>query len=99
MEKNSNQNQSPKIIKDYDALFTARTGLTLLLEKQEIFDDKEAVFEASGDGDVLIKAAGSAIVKGLSKNYIDSSIEKGFIMFYETVDGEVVRNTICRYQS
>ncbi len=100
MDKYASQNQSPKIIKDYDALFTMRTGLTLLLEKQDIFNDnEEAIFEVSDNGDVLIKALGDAVVKGLSKAHIDNSINKGFIMFYEMVDGEVVRNTICRYKS
>lgn len=98
MSRDADQNQPPKIIKDFDAMFTMRTGLTLLLDKQDIFDDNEAEFEVSDNGDVLIKALGNAVVKGLSKTHIDNSINKGFIMFYEMVDGEVVRNTICRYK-
>lgn len=95
--------QGPEIIKKYDVMFAARTGVTILIPKISAFDcavEERVLFNISPDnpGDVIITAAGkSAILKDLRKDYLDEAVERGVIMFYEMKDDEVVRCTPCNY--
>lgn len=96
---------SKNIIEKFEPLFTFRTGLTLLIQKNEFFeknDEEEIFFETSPDSDkeiVLFNANSTALVPEMSPEHIKSSVEKKFIMFYETNSkGEVVRNTVCKYR-
>ena len=97
------QNQNPEIINRYDVMFAARTGITILIDKNPTFDcgvEVPVQFRISPDNprDVLITAAGkSAILKDLRKDYLDEAVERGVIMFYEMKDDEVVRCTPCSY--
>ena len=97
-------NHAPEMIEKYEVLFGARTGVTILIPKTATFDcgvEIPVSFRISPDSprDILISAAGkTALLKGLKKDYLDEVIERGFIMFYETQDEEVVRCTPCRLQ-
>lgn len=92
-------------ITEFEPLFTFRTGLTLLIKKNEFFekeDEEEIFFETIKDSDkniALFKGNSTILVQEISPQHITSSVEKGFIMFYETNNkGEVVRNTVCKYR-
>lgn len=93
--------QSPEIIKKYDVLFAARTGVTILIPSLSAFDGGVAVkaeFKVSKEAptDIVITAADkSAILKDLRRDYLDEAVERGMIMFYEMKDDEVVRCTPC----
>jgi hypothetical protein len=95
--------QTPEPITQYEAMFTARTGLTILLPKQAAFDGGEKTpvsFRVSPESprDVLVTAERKSIVlKNLKKDFLDEAVERGFIMFYEMKDDEVVRCTPCSY--
>lgn len=95
--------QDAEIIKKYEVVFGARTGVTILVPKTRVFDCGVEIpvnFRVSADSprDVLITAAGnSAVLKDLRKDYLDEAIERGVIMFYETKDDEVVRCTPCNF--
>jgi hypothetical protein len=97
------QKQNPEIIQRYDVMFAARTGITILIDKNPTFDcgvEVPVQFRISPDNprDVLITAAEkSAILKDLRKDYLDEAVERGVIMFYEMKDDEVVRCTPCSY--
>lgn len=91
-------------ITKYEVLFAVRTGVTILLPLVAAFDgapEKPVSFKISPDGprDILINAGNEALtLKGLQKEHLDAAISRGFIMFYETRDDEVVRCTHCNYQ-
>lgn len=95
--------QAPEMIAKYEAMFTARTGLTILLPKQAAFDGGEKTpvgFKVSPENprDVLVIAdRKSVVLKDLKKDFLDEAVERGFIMFYEMKDDEVVRCTPCSY--
>lgn len=97
-------NQPPEIIARYEVLFAVRTGVTVLLPKNPVFDggiESPPSFTLSPGNprDLLITGpAGTAILKDLQKDYLDEAIERGFIMFYETKDDEVIRCTPCGYR-
>lgn len=92
-------------IDTYDAVFAARTGLTILIPKNATFDvgvEIPVYFKVSPSHprDLVVEAAGRAVViKDLRKEYLDAAITRGSFMFYETVDDEVVRCTPCTYHT
>jgi len=95
---------SIKKITDAESLFTFRTGLTLLISKNDFFDKEEGEeisFKKSPNSDndiILVKKNESLLVCKVNPQHIKSSIEKNFVMFYETnKKGEVIRNTLCKY--
>jgi hypothetical protein len=91
-------------ISKFDALFAVRTGLTVMLPCLTMLKGNEkasVTFIVSPDNprDIIITAAGKkSLLKGLQKPHLDASVERGFIMLYETEDDEVVRCTPCNYQ-
>jgi len=98
--------ESLKAIDKFEPLFTTRTGLTLLLKKHPIFEGKpkEGFFFTKDAQDPsvvwVISDTEKVLLTGLKKEHLESSIAKGFIMFYETdKKDEVVRNTLCRYKA
>lgn len=97
-------NQTPVIISKYEVLFAVRTGITVLMPKIHALDggiEQAPTFRISPDNprDVLIEGvAGSAVLKNLQKDHIDEALERGFIMFYETKDDEVIRCTPCGFR-
>lgn len=96
-------NQAPEVISRYEVLFAVRTGITILMPKIAALDggiEQPASFRISPDNprDIVIESAGNrAVLKNLQKDYLDEAIERGFIMFYETRDDEVIRCTPCNY--
>lgn len=94
-----------EIIKDYEVLFAARTGLTILIPKSPTFDcgvEVPVEFKISPDGarDILVTAAGkTSIIKDLRKEHLDEALRRGVIMFYELKDDEVVRCTPCNLKN
>lgn len=101
-------NQAPgtahTTITKYETLFAVRTGVTILLPLVAAFDCGQEIrvsFTISPENprDILIQAHDKCVIlKGLEKNHLDAAIAKGFIMFYETKNDEVVRCTHCNYQ-
>jgi len=91
-------------ITKYEALFAARTGLTIMLPCLALLDDSAktpASFTVSPDNpcDIIIDAGGKkGLLKGLKKEHLEASVSRGFIMFYETKNDEVVRCTSCGYR-
>ena len=101
----SNQgSQVTETITKYEALFAVRTGLTLMLPCVAAFNDSAKTpisFTVSTENprDILIQAGSKTVLlKGLQKQHLDASVARGFIMFYETKDDEVIRCTHCNYQ-
>ena len=98
------KNQPAEIIANYEILFAVRTGITVLMPKNPVFDcdaSQTVSFRPHPENpdDLLIDAAGkSAVLKGLKKDYMEESVERGFIMPYEMQGDEVVRCTPCRYR-
>ena len=88
-------------IDDYDVMFTMRTGVTILLPKISSFDGQEdgSIYFAkdpANTGALLISAGDNTItLENLKPDYLDESIERGFIMFYEMENDEVIRCTPC----
>lgn len=98
--------ESFETIERFESLFTTRTGLTLLIKKHPFFDEvsKEGFFFFRDAKDPALVWLSShtkkVLLKGLKKELLETSITKGFIMFYETnKKDEVIRNTICHYKS
>jgi len=96
--------ESPNVITKFEALFTTRTGLTLLLPKLAVFDSPAEGFffrKSDNPSDIIVySSAGEITVKNLRKEHLDFSVEKGFIMFYETdKKDKVIRNTLCKYKA
>ncbi len=89
-------------VTQYESLFALRTGLTILLPLIDDFNDGgEICFTISPDDphDIIIRTKGKQVLlKSLKKEHLDASVARGFIMFYETKDDEVVRCTSCRYR-
>ncbi len=95
---------SPETIVKYEVLFAVRTGVTVLLPRVPAFDcgvEMPISFKISPENprDIVINADGKTVLlKGLQKEHLDAAVSRGFIMFYETKDDEVVRCTPCNYQ-
>lgn len=90
-----------EMITTYEVLFTARTGVTILLPKTETLavDTKiPASFSVSGNDVTVLAGRNTMTIKALRKEHIDAAVRQGFIMFYETEKDEVVRCTPCGYQ-
>jgi len=91
-------------ITKYEALFALRTGLTIMLPCVATFGAGKEIslsFTVSPDNpcDIIIDAGSKAVLlKGLRKEHLEASVTRGFIMFYETKDEEVVRCTPCNYR-
>ncbi len=89
------------VITQYESLYALRTGLTILLPLTDDFDGGGVSFAVSPDNplDIIISASNRKIVlKSLKKEHLDASVARGFIMFYEMKDNEVVRCTPCSYK-
>lgn len=92
-------------ITKYEALFALRTGLTIMLPCIATFGTAKEIsisFTVSPDNpcDIIIDSGSKAVLlKGLRKEHLDASVSRGFIMFYETKDEEVVRCTPCNYRN
>jgi hypothetical protein len=101
---NRAQAGSSEIVK-YEVLFAVRTGVTVLLPCVPAFDvgkEGKLSFKISPDNprDIIINANNKTVtLKDLKKDYLDEAVSRGFIMFYETRDDEVVRCTPCNYQN
>ncbi len=91
-------------ITKYETLYAVRTGLTIMLPRMPVFDNGAKTppsFSVSPENpcDIIIKAGDKKVLlKGLKKEHLEASVSRGFIMFYETEDDEVVRSTVCNYQ-
>jgi hypothetical protein len=91
------------IITQYEALFAVRTGLTIMLPRLAAFDGAEKTppaFTVSPESpqDIVITGGGrKVLLKGLRKEHLEASVNRGFIMFYEMEDDDVVRSTLCHY--
>lgn len=91
-------------LENYDVMFAARTGVTILLPKSDFFaDDSGKVFfapSAENDADLVLFAGGGAqaVLSGLKKDYMDEILDRGFLMFYEVIEDEVVRCTAAHRQ-
>jgi len=86
-------------IKNYDVMFALRTGVTILVPKNDAFtvkNEADIVFSIQAD-DVLINTpSADLILKNLKKDCLSEAQNRGFIMFYELDDDdEVVRCTPC----
>jgi hypothetical protein len=96
--------QAHEIITEYEVLFAARTGVTVMVPVVTAFNgsaEKPISFEISPENprDIIINANNKPVVlKGMKKDYLDAAISRGFIMFYEMKDDEIVRSTLCNYQ-
>lgn len=88
----------PVDITDYEVVFGIRTGVTVLLPKNPVFDIKnqnEIHFKAAGkNADVLIATSrGQIVLRNFKKDHLEESVSRGYIMLYEMEDEEVVRCT------
>lgn len=96
--------QAHEIITEYEVLFAVRTGVTVMVPLVKAFDggaEKPLSFQVSPENpqDILINANNKPVLlKGMKKNHLDAAIARGFIMFYEMKDDEIVRSTLCNYQ-
>lgn len=88
----------------YDVMFAVRTGITILLPKSDFFADESGkVFfapDGENDSDLVLFADGGkqAVLTGLKKDYMDEILDRGFLMFYEVIEDEVVRCTAAHRQ-
>lgn len=89
-------------ITKYEVLFAIRTGVTVLLPRVEAFTTAKApTFQPAADasGDIIVTAGDETfLLKKFRKEHLDAAMQRGFILFYETEDDEVVRCTHCNYQ-
>lgn len=88
----------PVDITGFEVVFGIRTGVTVLLPKNPVFNVKDqntVSFSAAGSAsDVLITTPqGSVVLKGFRKDHFEESASRGYLMFYEMEDEEVVRCT------
>lgn len=86
-------------VTQFDVLFAVRTGVTVLLPQNQVFDGGAAVpayFSPQKAGDVKISAGKrEVILKGLRPDYLEEAVARGTLMFYELKNDEVVRCTPC----
>lgn len=90
-----------EVIADFDVLFAARTGVTILIPKTNALSSNGRApgFWRLDDGSNDLAIGDEkhlAILKNVDSDIIDEALRRGFIMFYETVEDEVVRCTSCR---
>lgn len=89
-------------ITKYDVLFALRTGVTVLVQRVAAFNGaKEPTFAPAPDdsGDVVITAGDKTVIlKKFRKEHLDAAVSRGFILFYEMEDEDVVRCTHCSYK-
>jgi hypothetical protein len=96
--------QKHEIITEYEVLFAARTGVTVMVPVVSALDcsaEKPVSFQISPENphDLIIDADNKPVVlKGMKKNHLDAAVSRGFIMLYEMKDDEIVRSTLCNYQ-
>ncbi len=90
-------------ITDYQVMFTIHTGVTVLIPKTDILDKTPTgniAFQIQSAHDILVEIENyRLIIKDLQQDYLDEAKERGFIMFYELEDEEVVRCTPCQIQN
>jgi hypothetical protein len=104
MPNRASMDKSSCAISKYEVLFAVRTGVTVLLPQVPAFDcgvETPISFKISPDNprDIVINADNAMVtLKGMQKEHLDAAVARGFIMFYETKDDEVVRCTPCNYQ-
>lgn len=105
MSTRNPETEAKDVIRDYDALFAIRTGLTLLIPKHDVFNggvETEVHFRISTDHprDIVFTAQSrSIVIKDIRKEYLDAAIQRGTIMVYEMEDEEMVRCTPCVYRT
>jgi len=96
--------QAHEIITEYEVLFAVRTGVTVMVPLVDAFNCSAKVpisFQVSPENpqDVIINADNKPVVlKGLKKQHLDAAVSRGFIMFYETKNDEIIRSTLCSYR-
>lgn len=93
----------PTDITDYEVVFGIRTGVTVLLPKNPVFDVKnqESIHFQASDKDafaLITTPRGQIVLRGFKKEHLEESISRGYIMFYEMEDEEVVRCTKAVYK-
>ena len=93
-------------IKDYEVMFTVRTGVTIMVSKVEAFNGHESddIFflptEPKDNHSLTIMAGDHNLsLEGLNPDYWAEAVERGFIMFYELENDEVVRCTPCKIKA
>jgi hypothetical protein len=95
-------NQPPETITKYEVMFTVRTGVTVMVPLVAAFDgaEKPPSFQRSPENpqDILIQGKKPVVLKGMKKDHLEAAISKGFIMFYEMKNDEIIRSTLCNYQ-
>ena len=91
-------------ISKFETLFALRTGLTVLLPRHAVFDGEASApptftRSAGSTKDIVItsSAGKQAKLTGLAPAQLEDSIKRGFIMFYEMEDEDMVRCTPCHY--
>jgi len=88
-------------ITEFEIMFALRTGVTIMVPRHEAFEtsgDEELSFEVLTENasDILVKnKKKSVIIKNIQKDYLFEAKERGFVMFYELDQDEVVRCTPC----
>ena len=91
-------------ITEYEVLFAVRTGVTVMVPLVAAFNcgaEAPLSFQVSPENphDIIINANNKPVVlKGLKKQHLDAAISRGFIMFYEMKNDEIIRSTLCNYQ-
>ncbi|TVQ85129.1 MAG: hypothetical protein EA357_01035 [Micavibrio sp.] len=92
-----------KTISEYEVMFTIRTGVTVLTPKIREFDgiNGDALcFHVNGDDALQIETPDALLIlKDLQRDYLEEAVERGFLMFYELEDDEVVRCTPCQIRN
>ncbi len=87
-------------ITSYEVMFSIRTGVTVMLEKQNAFDagEDKLAFHATGN-DIIVKSPdGDITLCGMKENHVSEACNRGFILFYECEDDEVTRCTHCQIE-
>ncbi len=86
-------------ITDYEIVFAVRSGVTILLPRNGLFDTGEDIsFTVNPDhpGDLTLRANGSCVVlKDMDPDYLAEALERGSMMLYELENDEVVRCNTC----
>lgn len=101
---NQSSEAAPEIIVEYEVLFSKRAGVTILIPEMTAFNcglEVPVNFKISPENprDIIINTGDKKIIlKKLQKDYLDTAITYGFIMFYEIKDDEVIRCTPCNYK-
>lgn len=96
-------NRPRDAITKYEALFTKRTGLTLLVPRIAAFDSlgkatPSFCLHPDQPSTILIDTPGGGLViKDMNPTHVMSAAEMGFIMFYEMNGEDMVRNTLCHF--